>query len=51
MRVERIVVPLALVAHCHEEVIATGTKIFPSPIADVKGLNDLPHLVAATRPR
>ncbi|HVE72535.1 MAG TPA: ABC transporter permease [Thermoanaerobaculia bacterium] len=38
-----------LVTLWHGAVVLTGTKIFPSPMAVVRGLNDLPHLVAYTR--
>ncbi|HYC88336.1 MAG TPA: ABC transporter permease [Thermoanaerobaculia bacterium] len=38
-----------LVALWHFAVMATGTKIFPSPVAVLRGLNDLPHLGAYTR--
>ncbi|HUR82292.1 MAG TPA: ABC transporter permease [Thermoanaerobaculia bacterium] len=41
--------PVLLVALWHLAVVATGTKIFPSPVAVVRGLRDLPHLVAYTR--
>src|SRR5215213_4407370 len=47
--VARCAVPLGLVVLWHLAVVATGTKIFPSPVAVVKGLRDLPHLVAYTR--
>ncbi|HEX8172408.1 MAG TPA: ABC transporter permease [Thermoanaerobaculia bacterium] len=47
---EKIVAPLlvslALVAAWQLAVVATGTKIFPSPVAVVRGLRDLPHLGA-----
>ncbi len=42
----RVLVPLILIALWHLAVIATGTTIFPSPIDVVKGLGELPHLVA-----
>ena len=48
-RYESIVVALLLLALWHVAVVLTGTKIFPSPIAVAKGLNDLPHLAAYTR--
>jgi NitT/TauT family transport system permease protein len=40
---------LALLALWHFAVIATGTKIFPSPLDVLRGLSDLPHLGAYTR--
>ncbi|HET8774352.1 MAG TPA: ABC transporter permease [Thermoanaerobaculia bacterium] len=40
---------LLLLALWHFAVVATGTKIFPSPVDVLRGLNDLPHLVAYTR--
>ena len=49
MRVERILVPLAFVAVWHFAVVATDAKIFPSPVAVLRGLSDLPHLVGYTR--
>jgi ABC-type nitrate/sulfonate/bicarbonate transport system, permease component len=49
MKWERVAVPVVLVALWHLAVVVTGTKIFPSPWAVVKGLRDLPHLVAYTR--
>jgi NitT/TauT family transport system permease protein len=48
-RYESIVVAAVLVALWHLAVVLTGTKIFPSPIAVLRGLHDLPHLVAYTR--
>jgi NitT/TauT family transport system permease protein len=48
-RYESIVVAAVLVALWHLAVVLTGTKIFPSPIAVLRGLSDLPHLVAYTR--
>ena len=42
----RVVVPIVLVAIWHLAVIATGTTIFPSPLAVLKGLRELPHLGA-----
>jgi len=44
-----VAVPLLLILAWHLAVILTGTTIFPSPIAVLKGLRDLPHLVAYTR--
>lgn len=44
MKVERILVPLMLIAVWHFAVVLTGTTIFPSPLAVAKGLKDLPHL-------
>jgi NitT/TauT family transport system permease protein len=41
-------VTAVLVALWHFAVVATGTKIFPSPVAVLRGLNDLPHLGAYT---
>ncbi|HVG24573.1 MAG TPA: ABC transporter permease, partial [Thermoanaerobaculia bacterium] len=38
-----------LAALWHFAVVATGTKIFPSPLDVLRGLGDLPHLVAYTR--
>ena len=49
MRLGRILVPLVLLAMWHFAVVLTGTKIFPSPLDVLKGLRDLPHLVAYTR--
>lgn len=48
-RYESIIVTVVLVALWHLAVVLTGTKIFPSPFDVVRGLNDLPHLVAYTR--
>jgi len=48
-RYESILVTAVLVALWHFAVMATGTKIFPSPVAVLRGLNDLPHLGAYTR--
>lgn len=45
MKVERILIPLLFVGAWHVAVVASGTKIFPSPIDVAKGLGDLPHLV------
>jgi NitT/TauT family transport system permease protein len=51
-RAEKIILPLAvagvLLAMWHFAVVATGTKIFPSPLAVAKGLTQLPHLRAYT---
>jgi NitT/TauT family transport system permease protein len=51
-RAARVVLPLAvagvLLALWHFAVVATGTKIFPSPVAVAKGLTQLPHLRAYT---
>jgi NitT/TauT family transport system permease protein len=51
-RAARVVLPLAvagvLLAVWHFAVVATGTKIFPSPLAVAKGLTQLPHLRAYT---
>ena len=49
MRLGRILLPLALLGLWHLAVVVTGTTIFPSPLDVVKGLRDLPHLVAYTR--
>ncbi|HEX7155553.1 MAG TPA: ABC transporter permease subunit, partial [Thermoanaerobaculia bacterium] len=38
-----------LVALWHLAVVLTETKIFPSPVGVLRGLNDLPHLGAYTR--
>ena len=43
---ERLAVPLVLLVLWHLGVVLTGTKIFPSPIAVFRGLNQLPHLGA-----
>lgn len=48
-RFDRLVVPLAALAIWHAAVKLTGTSIFPSPADVVRGLNDLPHLVAYIR--
>jgi NitT/TauT family transport system permease protein len=48
-RLDSILVTAVLVALWHFAVVATGTKIFPSPVAVLRGLNDLPHLGAYTR--
>ncbi|HYI11140.1 MAG TPA: ABC transporter permease [Thermoanaerobaculia bacterium] len=40
---------LAVLAVWHLAVVVTKTKIFPSPMAVVRGISDLPHLVAYTR--
>jgi NitT/TauT family transport system permease protein len=48
-KLESIIVTAVLVALWHFAVVATGTKIFPSPMAVLRGLNDLPHLTAYTR--
>jgi NitT/TauT family transport system permease protein len=48
-RYESIVVTAVLVALWHLAVVLTGSQIFPSPVAVVRGLNDLPHLGAYTR--
>jgi NitT/TauT family transport system permease protein len=42
----RVLVPLVVLAVWHLAVIATGTKIFPSPLDVLKGLRELPHLAA-----
>ena len=42
----RVLVPLIVLAIWHFAVIATGTTIFPSPVDVLKGLGELPHLVA-----
>lgn len=51
-RAARVVLPLitagVLLVVWHLAVIATGTKIFPSPLAVAKGLTQLPHLRAYT---
>jgi NitT/TauT family transport system permease protein len=44
-----VLVPVVLVTLWHAAVVLTGTKIFPSPLEVVRGLRDLPHLVAYTR--
>ncbi len=49
MRYESFVVALLLLGLWHLAVVFTGTKIFPSPVAVLRGLNDLPHLGAYTR--
>ncbi|HEX6086531.1 MAG TPA: ABC transporter permease [Thermoanaerobaculia bacterium] len=48
-KLDSIVVTALLVALWHFAVVVTGTKIFPSPVAVLRGLNDLPHLGAYTR--
>jgi NitT/TauT family transport system permease protein len=48
-RVERVVVPVGLLVLWQLTVVMTGSKIFPSPLDVLKGLRDLPHLVAYTR--
>lgn len=49
----RILLPLltalALLGMWHAAVLYTGTNVFPSPVAVVRGLRDLPHLVSYTR--
>jgi NitT/TauT family transport system permease protein len=45
----RVLVAAVALALWHLGVLLTGTKIFPSPVDVVRGLNDLPHLVAYTR--
>jgi ABC-type transport system involved in cytochrome c biogenesis ATPase subunit len=40
---------LALLITWQIAVVATGTKIFPSPVDVLRGLNDLPHLGAYAR--
>ena len=47
--VERAVVPLGLLLLWHLGVVITGTKIFPTPLDVMRGLNELPHLGAYTR--
>src|SRR5690349_25143722 len=42
----RVIVPAVVLLIWHFAVVATGTKIFPSPIAVAKGLRELPHLRA-----
>lgn len=42
----RFVVPIAVLAVWHIAVLATGTTIFPSPLAVLKGLREMPHLGA-----
>lgn len=48
-RYESVAVAGLLVGVWHLAVVVTGTKIFPSPVDVVRGVNDLPHLVAYTR--
>ena len=48
-KLDSILVTAVLIALWHFAVVATGTKIFPSPVAVLRGLNDLPHLGAYTR--
>ena len=48
-KLDSIFVTAVLIALWHFAVAATGTKIFPSPVAVLRGLNDLPHLGAYTR--
>ena len=48
-RYEPVALTAVLVALWHFAVVLTGTEIFPSPVDVVRGLNDLPHLVAYTR--
>ena len=48
-KLDSILVTALLVTLWHFAVVVTGTKIFPSPVAVLRGLNDLPHLVAYTR--
>ena len=45
----RVGVPVILIVLWHLAVIASGTKIFPTPLDVLRGLNDLPHLAAYTR--
>jgi NitT/TauT family transport system permease protein len=42
----KIAVPLAVIAVWQLAVMLTGTAIFPSPLAVLKGLRELPHLGA-----
>lgn len=45
----RVLVPLSVLAVWQIAVMATGTTIFPSPLDVLKGLRELPHLVAYIR--
>ena len=45
----RVGVPVILIVLWHLAVIASGTKIFPTPLDVLRSLNDLPHLAAYTR--
>ncbi len=50
---KRVLLPLitgfALLGLWHAAVLYTGTKIFPSPAAVLRGLTQLPHLLSYTR--
>jgi NitT/TauT family transport system permease protein len=46
---ERALVPLALLLLWHLAVVISGTKIFPTPLDVLRGLNELPNLGAYTR--
>jgi NitT/TauT family transport system permease protein len=52
-RSERLLLPLAvvgvLIAAWQLAVVTTGTSIFPSPLAVLRGLGELPHLGAYVR--
>ena len=48
-RYEAVAVTAVLVTLWQFAVVVTGTEIFPSPVDVLRGLNDLPHLVAYTR--
>lgn len=43
-----LVCGLAAAGFWHVAVIVSGTKIFPSPVDVLRGLNDLPHLLSYT---
>lgn len=47
--VSRLIVPLAALLLWEGAVRLTETEIFPSPLDVLRGLGDLPHLVAYTR--
>jgi NitT/TauT family transport system permease protein len=49
MRFDRVIVPLVVLGIWGAAVQLTGTKIFPSPLDVLRGLKDLPHLVAYVR--
>jgi NitT/TauT family transport system permease protein len=46
MRLERVIVPLVLLAMWQVAVVVSGSTIFPSPVDVAKGVRQLPHLGA-----
>jgi len=48
-RIEPIVTAAILIAIWHAAVVLTDAKVFPSPLAVLRGLNDLPHLASYIR--